>query len=296
MIGIIGGGQVGQHLAQAADVQGLEYDLIGRQSEHKVKRFRKENVHFDVSAANASELKEFAKRYDTLIYTSSLRDVAVCEREMALADRLNHLVPRILSGVRPLVYISTDYVFGKLNHEHPRPISGKIGEGENPDSVYFSKGARSVYGKTKRWGELAVLDNGGAVVRISSPFGLWPSDLRPSFVDSMRFKEGTLNLPDDQIISPTYLPEVAPVIVGLSRFLKSDEVRGVYHAVAEGQVSYAEFARQIRRESGMFGKVVGRTSDNSDALRPTFSALENNRLQKFSHWAEALHKYMRGYR
>jgi dTDP-4-dehydrorhamnose reductase len=294
MLGIFGGGQVGQHLAQAADAARLKYDLVGRQGDHKVKRFRNENVKFDFSNCTTSELEKLASNYDAIIYTTAYRDVNACEKDYMLAGKLNHLIPTILSRVTPLIYISTDYVFGKLNAEYERPVQGKIGEGEDPDSKYFSGGSASRYGQTKRHGELSVMANSGSVVRIASPFGLWPSTLRPSFVDTMRFKDGTLTLPDDQIISPTYLPEVAPEIVGL---LYNDHPHGVYHAVSEGQVSYAEFVRQIRRESGVTGKVVGRRSDETDSLRPTFSALQNNRMdKKFSHWAEALHKYMRGYK
>ena len=293
MIGIIGGGQVGQHLAQAAAKSGIKFDLIGRQSKSDVARFMDENVKFDISTARAADVKELAQKYECLIYTSAFRDVAACEKDWALADKLNHLVPRIMSQVRPVVYISTDYVFGKLSQDHPRPIVGKIGEGENPDSEYFSNGAPSVYGKTKRSGEIAVLSNYGFVVRIASPFGRWASPLRTSFVDNMRFQEGNLTIPKDQIISPTYLPEVAPAIVGLA--LSSAGSGNVYHAVSEGQVSYADLARQVRRELGTTGKIEGRLSNQSDSLRPTFSALQNNRLQKFSHWAESLSKHLKGY-
>jgi len=289
MIGIIGGGQVGQHLAEAASKMGVKYDLIGRQTKRDLTRFANENVNFDVSSCKASDLKELAERYDAIIYTSSLRDVMQCEKDYALADKLNHLVPRILAQSRPLVYISTDYVFGKLDHSHPRPVTGKIGEGEDPESAHFSNGPKSVYGKTKRNGELATLTNYGFVVRIASPFGDWASSLRPSFVSNMRFQEGEITIPRDQIVSPTYLPEVAPAIVGLS--LSSVGAGNVYHAVCEGEASYADIARQIRRELNISGKVIGRVSNESDALRPTYSALQNNRLQKFSHWAVALQNH-----
>jgi len=289
MIGIIGGGQVGQHLAEAASAMGIKYELVGRQTKHDLARFQDENVLFDVSSCRASDVKQLAQRYEAIIYTSALRDVAQCEKDYATADKINHLVPRILSQERPVVYISTDYVFGKLSHENPRPITGKIGEGEEPESEYFSRGPASVYGKTKRSGEVAVLSNYGFVVRIASPFGNWGSALRRSFVDNMRFLEGELTIPKDQIISPTYLPEVSPVIVGLAA--SSTGSGNVYHAVSEGEVSYAELARQVRRELGIQGKIVGRQSNESDSLRPTYSALQNNRLQKFSHWAVALNRH-----
>mgnify|MGYP006287708299 CR=1 FL=1 len=294
MIGVFGSGQVAQHISEYLDQINVKHQIVGRPGKliNPVPVHREKDVSFAVDLASPTELKDIAGKFEVAIYTSAYRDLLACEASYALADRINHLVPRVLSRYVPTLYISTDYVFGKLNADWQRPIPGKIGEGEDPESEYFSGGPKSVYGKTKRSGELGVLAHDGWVARIASPFGKWRSPLRESFVDIMGSKSGEVILPDKQIISPTYLPEAVRLMVGL---LLDRKDPGVYHTVNEGSVSYADLVRQIRRERGISGKVIGREDNKDDALRPDYSALQNNKLDKLSHWAEAIHTHFKGY-
>jgi dTDP-4-dehydrorhamnose reductase len=292
MIGIFGSGQVAQHIAEYLDLLGIKYQIVGRGAKETVPVHRKVDIKFPVDTAKPQELKVIAKQFEVVIYTSAYRDLLACEASYAVADRINHLIPRVLSTHVPMLYISTDYVFGKLNPEWPRPIAGKIGEGEDPESRYFSSGSKSVYGKTKRSGELGVLAHDGWVARIASPFGKWRSPLRESFVDIMGSKGGDVILPSQQIITPTYLPESVRLMVGLFVDRKDS---GIYHAVNEGSVSYADLVRQIRRERGIAGKVTNREDNRDDELRPNYSALQNNKLDKLSHWAEAVRTHFEGY-
>jgi dTDP-4-dehydrorhamnose reductase len=290
MFGILGNGQVGQHLAEAFDYMNLPNHLIGRKVDEKIEKYRETDVVFDVSSALPEDLYQLSDNYNVLIYTSAYRDVAKCEDDPALADRINWLVPATLSNHKPIVYISTDYVFGKLNTDYPRPITGKIGEGEDPDSKYFSGGAPSVYGQSKRRGEQAVIGSGSAVVRIGSPFGKWKSPLRHSFVDMVQSNFSTMTLPRDQIVSPTYLPQAAERIA----MLATDMQPGVYHAVCEGSASFMDIATWVRSVIKSKHKVLGKYSDPvEDRLRPNYSALQNNKLPKLWHWAEAVDQYLR---
>ena len=292
MYGIVGNGQVGQHIAEAFDRHGIKNHLIGRDVDGDMAKYRKTDVIFDVSKAKPDDLMELSSKYTRIIYTSSFRDVNQCEENPAMADRLNFLVPTVLSNHKPIVYISTDYVFGKLSTDAPRPISGKIGEGENPDSEFFSGGAPSVYGKSKRRGELGVLNRDGIVVRIASPFGKWKSPLRQSFVDMVVSSFKTLELPVDQIISPTYLPEAAETLMGIAVDMQAS---GMYHLVNEGSASYRDLGAWVRNAARNKHKINVRYSDpKTDRLRPNYSALQNNKLPKLSHWAEAVEKYIRG--
>lgn len=292
MIGVFGSGQVAQHIAEHLDERKVKYEVVGRGTKPSVPVHRQVDVKFPVDTARPQELKDIAKRYDLVVYTSAYRDVLACEHSPVVADRINHLVPRVLSTYVPMLYISTDYVFGKLNPDWQRPIPGRIGEGEDPESEYFSKGSASVYGKTKRSGELGVLAHDGWVVRIASPFGKWRSPLRESFVDILASKSGDVELPYQQIITPTYLPEAVRSMVGL--FIDRKDP-GIYHAVNEGAVSYADLVRQIRRERKISGKVIDRADNETDKLRPNYSALQNNKMEKLTHWADALHTHLRGY-
>lgn len=291
MYGIFGNGQVAQHIAFALDKLKIKNELIGRGDKVEVERYRNTENTFNVEVASSKHLRDISRNYDVIIYTSSLRDVNACEKNPALAHRVNAYAPSYLSEQTKVIYISTDYVFGKLSANYPRPVSGKIGEGEDPDSKYFSGGAVSIYGHTKRQGEVAVLKNSGAVVRISSPFGRWKSPLRGSFVDLVSSSQEHMFLPVDQIVSPTYLPEAADVLASVD----IKEMDGIYHLVNEGSGSYFDIGTWARSTIRNRKKVSMRYSEQElDKLRPNFSALQNNRLPKLSHWAEAVAKHLKG--
>ena len=295
MIGVFGNGQVGQHLAEALDAAGIENKIIGREKGDDLPRYRPTDVVFNTETATAADVRRVVAPFEKIIYTSAYRDVAQCETNPRMADRVNHLIPAVIGSAKPIVYISTDYVFGKLNEKYERPIVGKIGEGEDPESQYFSFGSPSVYGKTKRSGEISVLNKDGIVVRLSSPFGKWKSPLRHSFVDNLTWQIGKkLTMPDSQIVSPTYLPEAAGRIVGLS--VSSEWKPGVYHAVCEGSASFYVIAKFVSDTLGLKQKVYPRGNNESDVLRPTFSALQNNKLEPMSFWAESLRQHLRGYK
>lgn len=295
MIGVFGNGQVGQHLAEALDLAGVQNKIIGRQKSDDLPRYRATDIVFDAETANAGDVRRVVEPFSLVIYTSAYRDVDLCEKNPRMADRVNHLIPAVIASAKPIVYISTDYVFGKMNERYPRPIVGKIGEGEDPESQYFSFGAPSIYGQTKRSGEISVLGKDGIVVRISSPFGKWKSPLRHSFVDNLTWQYGkTLSMPDNQIVSPTYLPEAAKAIYEL---VFDEEVRpGVYHAVCEGSASFYILSKFVNDELGLNQKILPRAESDADKLRPTYSALQNNKLPQLSFWADALRQHLRGYK
>ena len=291
MFGIIGNGQVGQHLAAAFDDMGVDNHLIGRKVDEKIEKYRETDVVFDSSLAKPDDLYKLSDQYEVLIYTSAYRDVSQCEKDPALADRLNWLVPTTLAAHKPIIYISTDYVFGRLNSDCPRPVQGKIGEGEDPDSEYFSGGAPSFYGQSKRRGELGALKNGSPVVRIGSPFGPYKSPMRQSFIYLVASNFDTMTLPRDQIVSPTYLPQAAERIAHLATTMDP----GMYHAVCEGSASFMDIAMWVRRAQRSKHKVLGKYFDPvQDKLRPNYPALQNNKLPKLWHWAEAVDRYIRG--
>ncbi len=135
------------------------------------------------------------------------------------------------------------------------------------------------------------MKNDSLVVRIGSPFGPYKSPMRNSFIDTVASNFDTMTLPRDQIVSPTYLPQAAERIAQLATTMNP----GVYHAVCEGSGSFMDIAMWVRRALRSKAKVLGKFSDPvQDRLRPNYSALQNNKLPKLWHWAEAVDKYIRG--
>jgi dTDP-4-dehydrorhamnose reductase len=173
------------------------------------------------------------------------------------------------------IYISTDYVYD-LNSEN-RPLHE-----DEP-----SKGALSVYGHSKLEGEKAVLENGGTVARISSPFGPKKSPFKASFVDFVASSFKNLELPIDQHFRPTYMPDAAKALVSLA---VDDLPGGVYHVVNEGTTDWAMLARFVREKVGNKYKVMPVT--RKDTTRPEWGNLKNTKLPKMRHWSEALLEYL----
>jgi len=181
-----------------------------------------------------------------------------------------------------MLYISTDYVFsgtGKQFYE--------VTDDVNPSSVY---------GRSKLAGELAVkslLDN-YFIVRISWVFGKNGNN----FVKTMlRLAETRteLNVVCDQIGSPTYTADLAPLLCDMI----ATEKYGIYHATNEGTCSWAEFAEEIFRLAGKNVKVNHILSKDYSvkATRPLNSkmsknALSQNGFEEMPDWEDALSRYV----
>ena len=139
--------------------------------------------------------------FDVLINAAALTNVDYCESHRDEAMRLNAEAPRVLAeicrekNVR-FVQVSTDYVFD--------------GEKRQPYTEDDPAHPISVYGESKRAGELRVLEanDRALVIRVSWVFG--PD--RPSFVDAILQKARTeeqVAAVADKFSTPTYTLDIA---------------------------------------------------------------------------------------
>lgn len=269
MIAVLGTGQVAQHVINYLRTQLIPHVIFTRSSSPL-----EESAYFYT-------LDDLPRLIDThkveaVINCAALRDIALCEKDPALAYAANVHLPNEISKLAHQVYISTDYVFDS-NHE-----ARVLHETER------SRGALSVYGQSKLEGEDAVLRRAGVVARISSPFGIYPSPMKPHFVDFAAMKSGDLNLPNDQHFRMSYLPDIVPHLVSLTNKLTAD---GVYHLTNEGGTNWVEVARYARQLNRNKSKTFG--SARHDTTRPEYGILVNTRLPKLRHWTEAMQEYFR---
>lgn len=181
-----------------------------------------------------------------------------------------------------MLYVSTDYVFS--------------GTGERPWEPEDDCSPQSVYGRTKREGELAVeeLLDKYFIVRIAWIFGANGGN----FVKTM-LKLGethdTLRVVDDQYGSPTYTCDLAKLLVDMVQ----TEKYGIYHATNEGICSWYEFACAIFKEAGLPVKVLPVTTAEygAKAPRPQNSRLSKEKLtesgfDRLPPWQDALCRYL----
>lgn len=228
-------------------------------------------------------------RPDAVVYCAAVHRLDICEKQPQLALEVNARGVARVSRLVPTVFVSTDYVWSDGGpHEESLP-------GREP---------RSVYGRTKRTGEIMALENDGIVVRVSGLYDEefvsrksatdFPARVLTSF-ENMRF-------PSDQVFSPTYARDAAKRIamlaglaaegktLALPGFPEQPLIQGIYHAANDGSVSWADFAALILKAAGRRYKVT--PFEAKDPLRPTNSALVSKRLPPLRSWQTALHDYL----
>lgn len=182
-----------------------------------------------------------------------------------------------------MIYISTDYVFNGAGDE-PFEINGEI----EPHSMY---------GKTKYEGELKVKEylDKYFIVRISWVFGVNGNNFVKTMIRLGKERE-SLNVVCDQIGSPTYTADLAPILCDMA----VSEKYGIYHATNEGYCSWAEFAQEIMNQVGLGCKInpIPTSEYPCKAERPFNSrmskkSLVDNGFKLMPEWKDALKRYLK---
>lgn len=185
-----------------------------------------------------------------------------------------------------MIYISTDYVFDGLGTE-PR----------DPDCRDYKP--LNVYGQTKLEGELAVsttLDK-YFIVRIAWAFGLNGGNFIKTMLNVGKTHD-TVRVVDDQIGTPTYMFDLARLLVDMS---ETDRY-GYYHVTNEGgYISWYDFAVEIYRQARMNVNVIPVSTVEyglSKAARPFNSRLDKSKLVRngfvpLPDWRDALSRYLK---
>lgn len=187
-----------------------------------------------------------------------------------------------------LVYISTDYVFN--------------GQADRPYHEYDNTDPQSIYGKSKRAGELLVqeLTTKWFVVRTSWMFGLHGNNFVKTMLRLGR-ENRQLQVVNDQKGSPTYTKDVVHFLVNLT----ASEKYGVYHASNSGACTWYEFTKAIFEDAHrVLGVSLAATLEPCatdqfprPAPRPSNSVLEHvairtNGFDELPHWRDGLRQFL----
>ena len=240
----------------------------------------------DLDITDFSAVRKFVKAHGIEIIVNCAAYTAVdkAENECLLAEKINALGPENLAKTGcKIVHISTDYVF---DGKHCQPYT--------PDDV---TNPLSVYGRTKRAGELAVLNNAKEAVVIRTAW-LY-SSCGNNFVKTMKRLGGereNINVVFDQIGTPTYAGDLAEAIVKILP-LVCEKTKGIYHFTNEGVCSWYDFAVEIMKKSGLHCQVnpISSSSYPTKAIRPFYSVLDKSKIKntfgvKIAHWREAFER------
>jgi dTDP-4-dehydrorhamnose reductase len=213
----------------------------------------------------------FSVETDVVLHAAAWTDVDGAESDPAGAELVNVAGTRhvVALGV-PVVYFSTDYVFDGTKRE---PYL----ESDEPSPL-------SVYGRTKLAGEREVRE--GWIVRSSWLFGSTGKNFVRTMLSLGRERE-EVSVVADQVGCPTYVGHLAEA----TRELLS-RPGGVWHVAADGECSWAEFARAIFDEAGLDCRVreIPAEELGRPAPRPAYSVLrsERDKAPRLPHWRDGL--------
>ena len=191
-------------------------------------------------------------------------------------------------GGIPLVHFSTDLVFGEIEISMPHLETDPTGP-------------ISVYGATKLAGENIVLAASASnyVIRVCRLFGPSVDDRPvgnfPRLMLNLARERGRVRVVNDQIGSPAYTVDVAAAVWQLLDHAPG----GLYHLCNGGEVSYADYAREVFKIAciGCDIDAVSTAAYGAAARRPLYTTLDCSKayaagVTPLRHWRDALAEYL----
>ena len=265
----------------------LGYDVaaeLDRRGEEFIATTRKE-----IDLSDEKSIKDFIQRHSpsAVIHCAAYTAVDKAESEAELALTINGLGTRYIAEAcrevgAKLLYPSTDYVFG--------------GDGNKPYEINDEKTPCNVYGKSKLLGEDSVraLNRKHFIVRISWVFGKNGKNFVKTMLN-LAAKNKKVRVVMDQIGSPTYTKDLAPLLVDMIH----TEKYGTYHATNEGFCSWADFAKEIFKQAKKNVEVeeIFTVDYPLPARRPFNSRMSKKSLddagfERLPAWQDAVKRYL----
>ena len=227
---------------------------------------------------------------DIIINCAAYTAVDKAEEDYELANTINHLSIGVISEYTSknnvkLIHISTDYVFDG-NSSVPLNENSKT----NPINVY---------GSTKLNGEIVCIKNNpnSIIIRTSWVYSRYGNNF-VKVMQKLMSERDVLNIVNDQIGSPTYAADLAESIMIIINSKKW--IPGIYNYSNEGEISWFDFAKDIKELKGYKCELNGIPSLDypTPASRPNYSLLDKTKIKntygiKIPFYIESLKKCIR---
>jgi dTDP-4-dehydrorhamnose reductase len=249
-------------------------------------------THGDLDVSNSEQVDRVldSASPDVVINTAAFHKVEECEKQPETSLVVNATGPRNLALAcrrinAVLVHFSTDYVF-----------DGRQGQ---PYTELDLPHPLNVYAVSKLAGEgmVSLTWSRHFIIRTCGLYGVAGSKGKGgNFVETMLKKAGEgvpIRVVNDQVLTPTFTGDLA---VAVGQLIRTDAY-GLYHASAEGQCSWYEFARKIFELEHLKVDLqpVSTTDFSSPVQRPAYSVLNKQKLNQLgitmAHWEEGLSRY-----
>jgi dTDP-4-dehydrorhamnose reductase len=206
---------------------------------------------------------------DAVINAAAYTAVDNAESDEATANLINAQAPAAMaracaSREIPFVSVSTDYVFS--------------GEGIELWQPRDPTDSQSVYGRTKRGGEMLIeeIDGPYAILRTSWVVSAHGNNFLKTIL-RLGAERDAVTIVADQIGGPTGAAEIAQACITIAKTLMSEPQKaGIYHFAGSPDTSWADFARAIFQQAGIACVVTDIPSSDypTPAKRPLNSRLD----------------------
>lgn len=290
----------------------LGYDVVKEVEKRGYQAIGVERQKMDLTSTE--QIKECIETVnpEAIIHCAAYTAVDKAEDEEELCRRVNAIATKEIAECAkkldiPMIYISTDYVFnGKksifldrknenayIDYSNVELDKDKFIEYKENDIT----NPINIYGKTKLEGEEYVKQilNKYYIVRISWVFGKNGNNFIDTMLKLSKERE-SLSVIDDQVGSPTYTKDLAPLLVDM---IETDKY-GIYHATNEGYCSWYEFAKEIFKVADIDIEVnpISALEYPTKATRPMNSKLSKQKLKdngfkQLRNWRDSVQEYIR---
>jgi len=241
----------------------------------------------ECNLADGPAIRDLVRSFkpDVIVNPAAYTAVDKAESEPELAHAINTVAPGVLGEEAArqgawVVHYSTDYVFDGI-----KPGAYTEDDLTNPQSVY---------GRTKKAGELAIQQSGvrHLIFRTSWVVGAHGRNFAKTIL-RLAVERESLNVVADQYGAPTSAALLADVTAQLVRQQQregGDRFRfGLYHLVAGGETNWCDYARFVLSEALAAGKSLKLLPDSIRAItsseyptpakRPANSRLDTSKLR-----------------
>jgi dTDP-4-dehydrorhamnose reductase len=193
------------------------------------------------------------------------------ESDSEKAFEINAQAPGYIAGLLaekkiPLIQLSTDYVFDGLSSQ--------------PLTEIAATHPVNIYGASKLEGEKRIIQNNplSIIIRTSWLYSEYGNNFVKTMMNLLRTKE-SIQVVDDQKGSPTYAGDLAAAII---RIMEWDYFKsGIYHYSNEGEVTWYEFALEIKKLTDSSCEVLPVPSSGypKPAKRPSYSLMDKSKIK-----------------
>ena len=251
---------------------GSELQLLSNEDSHEIDWIFINRLELDFLDLKAISDRLDFYNPDVIINCAAYTAVDKAESEFKLAEIINHQAVGVIanwtnSNNKKLIHISTDYVFdGKSNI----PLT------EDSETAPLN-----VYGKTKLMGEIICIkeDPNSIVIRTSWVYSRFGTNFVKTMLQLMKERD-QLKIVDDQFGSPTSAADLANSIISIIFGIKWDP--GIYHFSNEGEITWYQFAKDIKELMGLTCQLIPITSTEytMPTKRPAYSILDKSKIKQ----------------